>query len=39
MSRKCYDAAFKQRAVAAAEKKSTEATSQEFKVDVRRIRE
>ena len=34
MSHKCYDVAFKLRAVAAAEGKSTEATAQEFKVDI-----
>ena len=32
--RKCYDVVFKLRAVAAAEMKSTEATAQEFKLDI-----
>ena len=39
MSRKCYDVAFKLRAVAVAEAQSKEAAAREFKADARRIRE
>ena len=39
MFHKCYDVAFKVRAVAAAEGKSTEAAAREFKLDLRRIQE